>query len=504
LFGVLFGWSEPVLRLALALPTLAAVLGTYCLGRRWCTRPVLAALATLLMPVFLLCSTSVLGDILMLAFWIWAIYLWDRGICDRQSPFLALAGVLMALAVLCAYNGVLLIPLLLVHALAVRRKPGWWLLALLLPGLVLGIYESMTYEIYGRSVLLDLLDTALEQPAVPRRGFIPTLMTGLAFAGGCVAEVLFFAPLLYRGRVLLWALVAGTLLVFISPLLGDFGPHELYSRRVVRWALIVQGVVFSGAGVGLFLIAGTDFARRRDPQGLLLLLWVLATVVFGTFMTGAILGRSFLPLSPAAALLIVRRLEQRFGPNQGRAGWRLYGPLVPAGLLSLLVVWADYGWAGSAQEAASEIGAQYMDRKQKVNSKRTLWFQGHWGFHYYMEAAGGRPMDYRSLQLHRGDILAIPFNNYSQRVPPPEILRPRALLRPSTCSWLTTMNRWSGAGYYGDGHGPLPFALGEADPEIYFVCEFIPLDRRVMERILRSRPSRARNVRSSPTQEKSR
>ena len=502
LFGTLFGWSELVLRLAFLFPTLAAVLGTYCLGRRWCSRPVLAALATLLTPVFLLCGTSVLGDMLMLACWVWAVYLWDRGICDRKSPGLALAGVLMALAALSAYNGVLLIPLLLVHALAVRRRPGWWLLALLVPVLVLGAFERMTYQTYGRTRLLDLLEVTLNQPALALRGFIPTLMIGLAFTGGCVVGILFFAPLLFPGRLLLWGTLAATVLILVSPLLGDFGPHPLYFRKVVRWAFITQGVIFSAAGVGLFVIAVAAFARRRDPQGLLLLLWVLAGFVFGTYMTGAIFGRSFLPLAPAMGILVARRLEQRFGPaprsdlplvsgawcsspltthhspltrvrgDEGPTGWHLYWPLVPAGLLALLVVWADYGWAGSARDAAEEISSQYMD------DKRTLWFQGHWGFHYYMEGAGGRPMDFFSLHPRVGDIMVVPSNNYPKRDPPREIAKVIRKLRPNRCSWLTTMEKWSGAGFYGDPRGPLPFAFGEPDPEEYSICKLMSLQVR--------------------------
>ena len=48
------GWGEVGLHIAFLVPAIAAVLGTYVLARRFCSHPLIAALATLLTPVFLL------------------------------------------------------------------------------------------------------------------------------------------------------------------------------------------------------------------------------------------------------------------------------------------------------------------------------------------------------------------------------------------------------------------------------------------------------------------
>src|ERR1700734_94303 len=47
------GWSERALHLAFLLPALASVLGVYRLAQRFTKSPMLAAIATLLTPVFL-------------------------------------------------------------------------------------------------------------------------------------------------------------------------------------------------------------------------------------------------------------------------------------------------------------------------------------------------------------------------------------------------------------------------------------------------------------------
>src|SRR5207248_1968901 len=58
--GRLFGWGEVALHAALLLPVLAAGLGTYHLARHFSGRPMLAALASIFTPVFLVSNTTVM------------------------------------------------------------------------------------------------------------------------------------------------------------------------------------------------------------------------------------------------------------------------------------------------------------------------------------------------------------------------------------------------------------------------------------------------------------
>jgi hypothetical protein len=491
LFGSLFGWSEAVLRLALLFPALAVILGTYCLARRWCTRPVLAALATLVMPVFLICGMSAGGETLMLAFWVWAVVCWDRGIQGGSLWFLIVGAGLATLAALTAYVGILLVPLLLAYSLAIPTKTSWWLVFLLLPVAILATYETMSFGAYGRSLLVDLAEQTLEQPGAKFKGIWSTLLVSLAFTGGCAAGVLFFAPLVFPRRVVLYGAAAATVLILILPLLGDIGPHTLYAGEV-RWMIAIQGIVLSLGGIALFWLAGTEFATRRDPPALLLLLWISMTFLFGAWTTWFIFGRSFVALAPAAGLLLMRRIDARWGADRAQDRWRFWWPLLPTAVAALLVVWADYRWAGSAREAAAKIRTRFAGKPG------TVWFQGHWGFHYYMEAVGGMALDYRKVPCEVGDVLVIPFNNYAQWFPPRGTVRQTEGVTISTCSWLATMHRSPGAGFYADAQGPLPFAVGNVDPEFYWIGTVVQKGLRPVrpsrprfpprrERVLRSR-----------------
>src|SRR5207248_6815140 len=84
--GSIAGWSERALHVGFLLPTLALVLGTYRLSLRFTRSPLIAAAATLLTPGVLVSASSVMCDVMMLAFWVWAVIFWMEGF-DQQKSF---------------------------------------------------------------------------------------------------------------------------------------------------------------------------------------------------------------------------------------------------------------------------------------------------------------------------------------------------------------------------------------------------------------------------------
>jgi 4-amino-4-deoxy-L-arabinose transferase-like glycosyltransferase len=80
----IFGWGEIALHFVFLLPALAVVLGTHRLARNFCSQPMLAALATLFTPVFLVSSLTVMCDVPMLAFWIWTVVFWVEGMEQKK------------------------------------------------------------------------------------------------------------------------------------------------------------------------------------------------------------------------------------------------------------------------------------------------------------------------------------------------------------------------------------------------------------------------------------
>src|SRR5262249_15286475 len=137
--GGIFGWSELALHLAMLVPAIAVALGTFYLARELGANAWFSALATVLTPAFLVSSTSVMCDTLMLSFWMWAVFCWVRGLRTSNHSLLLIASVLVALATLTKYFGAALIPLLFAFALAheheaaSRFRLSPWIRYLLLP-----------------------------------------------------------------------------------------------------------------------------------------------------------------------------------------------------------------------------------------------------------------------------------------------------------------------------------------------------------------------------------
>jgi 4-amino-4-deoxy-L-arabinose transferase-like glycosyltransferase len=457
------GWNEVTLHLAFLAVAMGAAVGTCVLARRFCTAPAVAALAGVLTPAFVVSSTNTMCDTLLVGLMVWAIVLWTAGLERRRAAMQGGAALLTALAALTKYVGVGLLPLLLVYTVAKRRRLTSELLWLGVPVAILGAYDLYTTLLYGRGLFFEAVFQASNTRA--RSGLAPFRrgLIGLAFTGGCLATVALYAPLLWSRRALGAGLVVAAALVI--PAARTVGGYPAVSAPAVPW-VIGQLDLLAVAGLSVLALAIADLWHRRDADSLLLVLWVTGGFVFASFVNSTINARSILLIAPVSGILIARRLEAR--PTAPRAGWT-WAPLLAGGCLALTLAAADYTLAGAGRTAAGLIWANYG------HLGRTVWFQGHWGFQYYMEAAGARPFDLMRLGMHPGDLMILPDNNTNVLFPLPGI--PMSLLRPielPSPRWLTTLQPWLGAGFYSELVGPLPFAFGPVPPERYYVAVIGP------------------------------
>jgi hypothetical protein len=478
---------EAILHLAFLLPALGVVWGTYRLAERFCTRPLLASLTALFTPVFLVSSSSVMCDTLMLCFWVWAVVWWDRGLTSGRAMPFVVAGCLIALSALTKYFGVSLIPLLLVYTIVSwKRGAGLtWICyavgALAIPVAALVGYHLLTEHLYGHSLLFGAAKFAAQTRWQGRftdperwRVFSSTTLVALAFTGGCVASAAFYLPLLWPRRYLLIGLVPTALLIGILSRTGYQGPAPPPDNSALGWHMLVQIGIWAAAGVALLLLAVADLRTHHDAPAWLLFLWVMGTFVFAAFLNWTINARSLLPLVPAAGILVMRRLDRWQGPAEEEPSRRDLAPLIPAAALALLVAAADFWWANSAREAAERSIKGASDARPP----RALLFLGHWGFQYYMEEGAAEHMGSRRTTWMPGDLLIIPENSYIATRVPDRSFRPLVDLSPNSCVWLTTTRRpgggeFAGAGFYSHLIGPLPFAAGRVPREQYHVLEYV-------------------------------
>jgi hypothetical protein len=139
--------------------------------------------------------------------------------------------------------------------------------------------------------------------------------------------------------------------------------------------------------------------------------------------------------------------------------------LIPGAILAILITCSDYSLAKCGREAAIMVNKKYGGNTDNI------WYQGHWGFQYYMESLGMKHL-FDGVKHNRGDIVIIPENTQRIMHPNPKKFIQLETFELSTFQWLTTLRKSSAAGFYGDVTGPLPFAFGSIPPERYIVWRY--------------------------------
>src|SRR5260370_10028443 len=211
----------------------------------------------------------------------------------------------------------------------------------------------------------------------------------------------------------------------------------------------MAGGVFTGG------LAIAEYGNRRDTDSLLLGLWVVGTFVFVSLLNWTINARSVLPLIPAAAILSVRRVETRRWAWAGSLILQVAGGLMVSGVLSIWVAGADTRLANLAREAAQSI------RGRTSNEVGTLWYEGHWGFQYYMEQLGALPVDAEDFQIRAGDLVAVPENNLRFAGFPPDMsFQNEAVFELPNPSGAAVLSCQLDPAFYSFSLWPFPFTFG--------------------------------------------
>jgi hypothetical protein len=478
--GSVFGWSERAQHLGSLLFTVLLILGTYRLAERFTRLPLLAALATLLTPGILVSGCSVMCDVPMLATWVWALNLWIEGLEPPRYGLLLSAALLVSTSALTKYFGIALIPLLISYSWMRTRRFLPWAYFLLLPAAALVAYQLWTQHLYGHGLLSGAAEFARQQRESAGVSWLAGIINGLSFAGGCALPAAAFIPMIWpRSKQLL--IIAAALCIVLIVIAGGLdlglhvgGPAALEEFRENWFTSGLHLLLFTSGGISLLALSVSDWRCHRDAESLLLLLWVWGTFVFAAIVNYTVNARSVLPMIPAAGILIARRVQMR--PEAESASQAEVFPVLRNSLLalavcggiSLLAADGDTALANSARRAAQLISAKARGQAG------TLWFEGHWGFQYYMEREHAQALDLEHPQLQAGDFVAIPENNIqlapivSQRIASQE-----EFALPLE-GWASTTDPHRGAGFYSSYWGPLPFILGPPRIENYSLIKVGP------------------------------
>lgn len=373
-FAALFAWAF----LALA--------RRFAPGLAW---PLL--LATVFGPA-LLPSLNLMQDVPALALGLTALVLYLRAEDSGSVAGALVAGLVAGLAVQTKYTALAVVGAIAVHAVLWRRPRAGLLAVGTALAVAAGWELAMTLR-YGEGMLVSTWN--LPQTFVPRAE-LPAALIPLAGATlpGIGLLGLGVAGLGARGvRLLALAVLAGLVALLWLPW---HAPLWLGTGLLV-WAGVAGAAwrVQRGEATGS-LLRWID--ARRVP--LFFILWIAGELVQYVLVSPFPAVRRMLALCVAATLLV--------GHAASRSRWRDRLPLASLVALQVLlgivvqgvdVLEARAGRAG-AREAALRIQAQDPGAR--------IWFVGHWGFQFYAEEAGMRPLIPDYTEVRRGDWLVTP------------------------------------------------------------------------------------------------
>ncbi len=270
LAGGILGWSEAILHAAFLLPAVTVIVGTFRLARYFCESPMLAALATFFTPVFLISCTTVMCDVPMLAFWIWAVVFWVEGLQQNNARKLLAAAVLLALALVTKYYSICLIPLLCTYSFAARRPVALLDGCHFYQSLVVFVFSLSTGDALAIMALYPLFSATDYGLSKEMGGFVfsSACLIGVAFTGGCIATALFFAPLLWQKKTWIFLIVA---IPIAGVVFFDHGLLEKYKLLAgsTRMAVQFQLVILATTGLSVLVLAFLRiFRKHRDARNL--------------------------------------------------------------------------------------------------------------------------------------------------------------------------------------------------------------------------------------------
>jgi len=460
-----FGWDEIVLHTAFLIPAVFLSVGIYYLARFFCPLPYFAVLISVFSPAFIVSSTTVMSDISMMALYVWAAVFWLYGLKRGKYIFFLYSVILISLSSLYKYFGITMVPLLFIYTLSVKPRPGLWILFLSVPVIILCVFQEITQNLYGSGLFLNAASYAVGRGITDKGLIFKKFITVLSFSGGCIASVIFFTHLFWSKRTLA---VGGVMLLFLIIAIffvEPLGTYLMPKVKEIKWYMAVQLAILIMAGIQILFLTIIELWECRDSKSLLLFLWIFGTLFFSGFVNWSTNARVILPIVPAVGILVARRLDKRIDLTTYSGILRYSSPLILAAVLAMSVAWADTALANCQRKAAHFFSSKFKD------CSHATWFQGHWGFQYYMESFGAKPLDVYNSIIEKGDILITPSNNTNVIPLPemPEVLKPVEKARLMPCKWLTTVSLKSGAGFYSDEKGPLPFFFGKINPEEYII-----------------------------------
>jgi 4-amino-4-deoxy-L-arabinose transferase-like glycosyltransferase len=444
----LFGESEIALHLFISVFSGLAIVCFYGLGRRYCPQHALLLTAAFCLGPAFLPSQNLMTDVPTVSLWLLFFWILVTGL-NSSAPTRAYvaAGVVLGAACLTKYTSLALLPLLCVP-IAVRRdwKRAW---VLLVPVAILVGWSLFNIRDYGQAHILTRQPMELSFQRVAGR--LDFWLICLGAISPCSILVVPWAK--RRKGLACVAVVVVAVAAIVHPERPlDAGPY----------APILAHIFFAN-GLLLALVTIACLGRNQDEcleHRLLLAGWFAAGAGFVILLAPFLAVRHVLLVVPAVLLAVGRCIEGR----RARA-WMAAACALTVALGAILAL-SDWIYADAYRSRARMA-------RQQFGPEARLWYVGDWGWRWYAEAEGMKPL-LMSSRLRKGDLVIIP-----EAPPGPKSVTPRyehkveqssvVDVPASAAVFVRTMRPFPAGGYYGVWLRGLPWLVSTEPLERFHV-----------------------------------
>ena len=458
---LLFPWNEYSIHVAMVSFGLLALHGLVQLSRHYQVDPSLAVLLFCYSPAFFLGSQVVMLDVPMLSLLLLGV---AYALTYQETGQKSAWGVAFAASFLCPltkYNGLLIVPLLMLLLVEGRRRIGISLLTTA-PICSFIFWNLFTWRKYGRPNVLLLFDL---QKNLEKSKVLLGHEMGILIAIGLGAISIAIPLLLFQVKSLRKSYTFGIPLVFVFSF--------LWARYQIHYSSV--SAFLTGVGVSIIWMLSDAVLRQfwkypisRNLKSILLMLWFSLGMLMQLGIAATSVRYTLIVAPPV--ILIVLMLLKNFD-------WRptpavRTSALLLSVILSLSIAIGDAEIAnGYRQIVLHRIAAPSDELRNR------FYFAGHWGFHYYAEQAGGIALDTsRQQSFEPRDLVVVAQNAWpgmrSLQFPAGQKLE--TSVEQFVPKWpVNTITCDGGANFYGNRLAScerptlLPFTLGHFTSEVF-------------------------------------
>lgn len=470
---------------ALIFPLLG-VLSLYFISARFVERPLWPSLVMAVCPLLLVMEHTLMLDVPTLAYWLAAIacFLWAADL-NRKGLYAA-SSLFQFAAMFTSYQSVALTPLLGFYHIRKQGKASGWI-SLLLPITAMGAWLGMSSRHYGRFILWDTLGYIQSRNAETLRVLSTKALALFEYQGWLIVFPLFILYVLARGmRGRLFAIVLLASIYIAQAKVPDY--------RLVDKAIFVLGLT-TGIFITVRMLTLCSHAFRRGTSEVLGLgrveaqfisLWYGGVAVYCLILFTEGSARYILPLVPPVLIFFFRGLEvAEVSEYRVDRHPLLNSAMVASGSLVLSLAWglflaqADFEFARVYPRAAAAFS--------RISSGLDAYATGEWGFRYYFDRIGAKPLPADESSVHGGSLIVKPTLALPYDLPADldsmTSTRPIARLSFDLKTPFRTMDLQTPAGFYSTGWGLIPFSLSEKSLEtleirqVNFMVERLPFAR---------------------------